>query len=60
MKIRKKCSQKTRRFDNAGAQVINVFCEGLFLKCSTALLESLVLDASGHEPGRTHGRNKGL
>jgi hypothetical protein len=33
-----------------------VFCEGHFLKCSTALLESLILEATGHAPA--HGRTE--
>ena len=38
----------------------SVFCKGHFLKCSTALLSSLVLEACRLEPGRKGGRNKGL
>ena len=55
-KIVEKGSQKTRCFDNDGAQVL-CFARVIFWKVRHYELKSLVLEASGHRPcARTDGR----
>ena len=55
MTIRKKGCQKTRRFDNAGAQVM-VLARVMFCLCPIALLECYVLEASAHGRGTGFGK----